>query len=140
MRTLAYIFGIFVTGLYIYIAFISRSVKSNRYKFRIIFSLSCLLIGFLLDISHIFNKPFGFITIWAAAPLVYLFYYFVLSYIMKPIIGDYPYSPYRDKIGSKPQGIGYPINRLVKESDYVFGIILYLIPFLTILFLLGKID
>ena len=140
MKTLAYIFGIFFTGIYIYTAFISRSVNSKRYKFRIIFSLSCLLLGFLLDISHIFNKPFGFITIWSAAPLIYLFYYFVLSFLMKPIIGDHPYSPYRDRIGSKPQGIGYPKNRLVKVSDYVFGITLYLLPLITIAFLLDRID
>jgi hypothetical protein len=140
MKTLAYIFGIFVTGTYIYISFISRSVRRSRYMYRIIFSLLCVLVGLLLDTLNLFDEPFGFLTIWGAAPMVYLIYYFLLSHIMRPIIGDYPYSPYRDKIGSKPQGLGYPKNRIVKGSDYVFGIILFIIPFLTILFFLGRVD
>jgi uncharacterized membrane protein len=70
-----YIFGITVMTIYIYVAFISRTMNRNRYRYRIIFGIISLLIGILLDNLKLYNKPFGLFIILGISPLVYLVCY-----------------------------------------------------------------
>jgi hypothetical protein len=134
------IFGITVTSTYIYMAFISRTMNEKRYQFRIILSGVCLLIGLILDYLKIFEKPFGFFALCGLAPFIYLLYYEILRRLMKHWIGKYPYAPYQDKVGSKVIGNGYPENRLVNISDYIFGLSMLFMPFLTLIIILTMID
>jgi hypothetical protein len=120
--------------------FISRTMVKNRYNIRILFGLLSLFFGLIIDLLNIFDKPFGFLTIFGSLPILHLLNYKILKTIMKPIIGAYPYSPHWEKIGSKVMGKGYPNNRLVTNSDYFFAIILNLIPIITAVILIVIID
>jgi hypothetical protein len=138
--TLAYIFGVYITAIYIYMSFISRTMNKDRYKYRIIFSTVCLLFGLLIDFLQIFNEPKGFFTLLSFAPFIYLIYYELLRYLMLPWIGKFPYTPHWEKIGNRIIGKGYPKNRVVTKSDYVFRVALFYIPFLTLVILIVIID
>jgi hypothetical protein len=137
---IAYIFGIMVTSTYIYMSFISRTMNEKRYRFRLIFSGVCLLFGLILDYSKIFDKPFGFLILCGLAPFIYLGYYELLRRLMTPWVGKYPYAPHWDKVGQKVSGKGYPKNRHVVPADSIFGVSMFLIPFLTIIILVIMID
>jgi hypothetical protein len=138
--TIGQIFGITVTSTYIYMAFISRTMNEKRYQFRIILAGVCLLFGLILDYLKIFEKPYGFFALCGFAPFIYLLYYEILRRLMKHWIGKYPYAPYQDKVGSKVIGKGYPQNRHVITSDYIFGYTMFFMPFLTMIILLTFID
>jgi hypothetical protein len=138
--TIAYLFGIIVTSTYIYMAFISRTMNEKRYQFRIIFSGVCLFLGLILEYLKIFDKPFGSLALFGLSPFIYLGYYELLRRLLKPWIGKYPYAPHWDKIGERVSGKGYPKNRYVVSNDFIFGILMFIIPFLTIIILVIMID
>ena len=138
--TIAYIFGIFVTATYLYMAFISRTMNKNRFKLRIILGLISLLFGFIIGHFQLFNKPTGFFIICGLAPMIYLVWYEITRRILGPWIGDYPYAPHWDKIGDKVKGVGYQKNRFVTSNDRIFGFLMFLIPILTFIILIVIFD
>lgn len=121
-------------------SFISRTMKKERYKYRIVFSIGSLLFGLLIDFLQIFNEPRGFFTLFGFAPFIYLIYYELLRQLMLPWIGKFPYTPHWEKIGERIKGVGYPKNRVVTAADYVFRISLFFIPFLTLVLLIVIIE
>ncbi len=62
------------------------------------------------------------------------------SKILKSLIGKHPYMPFREKIGAKVMGKGFPKNRRVKYSDYLFMFIQLFIPFILIIIIIAKIN
>jgi hypothetical protein len=138
--TIAYIFGILVLGIYIYVSFISRTISKKRYKYRIVFSFISLIIGLLVELINIFDKPFGFFIILGAGSFIYIFCYEIFQRLYRPWIGKYPYSPYREKIGNRPIEKGYPAGRIVTGNDYLFALTLFFAPFLIILLLMNLIK
>ena len=134
--TIAYLFGIFVTGTYVYMTFISRTMNKNRFTPRIILGLISMLFGLVIEYVQLFNKPTGFFIICGLAPMIYLLYYEIFRRLLKFWIGDYPYAPYWDKIGEIVKGVGYQKNRFVTSKDYIFGLLMFFIPFLTLIILI----
>jgi hypothetical protein len=132
--TIEYLFGIFVAAAYIYTAFISRTMGKNRYRMRLILAAATLLFGLIIHLSHIFKVDSAVFIIFGAAPFSYLLHYEVIRRVMRPLIGDYPYAPHWDKIGSPVKGEGYPKNRIVTNHDQVFGVLMLIIPIITLLF------
>lgn len=133
---MAYIFGITVMTIYIYVAFIARTMKRDRYKFRILLGIISLFFGLVVDYYRVFDKPFGLFTIFGISPLIYLACYEIFRRLYKPWIGEYPYSPYREKIGDKVQGKGYPIKRVITGNDYIFGMSMLFVPIITLVILI----
>ncbi|AOZ98823.1 MULTISPECIES: hypothetical protein [Flavobacterium] len=117
-----------------YVATISRSTLKERYKKRIILSIVSLIFGIVLEIFSKGDRKFSYF-VFGLLPLLYVFYYEILRIIFMPLIGKYPYSPYREKIGSKVLGSGYPKNRKVTFTDYIFGMTLIFLPLVTIILL-----
>jgi hypothetical protein len=115
-------------------------MNEKRYLFRLIFSGICLLFGLMLDLLKIFDKPFGFLLLCGLSPFIYLGYYELIRRLMKHWIGKFPYAPHWDKVGQRVSGTGYPKNRYVVTNDYIFGISMFILPFLTILVSIILID
>ncbi|RPH26459.1 MAG: hypothetical protein EHM93_19610 [Bacteroidales bacterium] len=138
MKTMiAYLFGFSIVSIYIYMSFISKTIKPERYKFRIIFGLVSMLLGVIVDCIDLFDKPFGFFIIIGFTPFIYLICYEVFRIIYRPLIGKYPYAPYRENIGNRVYGTGYPITRTVKAIDYLFTITLLFGPIIIMILLLA---
>jgi hypothetical protein len=55
---------------------------------------------------------------------------------MKPWIGNYPYAPQWDKIGDKIMIKGYPKDRHIMKSDYVFRILFQFLPLLILIMII----
>jgi len=140
MTTIAYIFGILIASIYVYMSFISTTIKPERYKYRIVFGLISVLIGILIDFLRLFDKPFGFFIILSFMPFIYLICYEIFRILYRPLIGIYPYTPYREKIGSRVNGIGYPRTRTVKGKDYILTLTLLIVPMIIMISLLTLID
>lgn len=117
-----------------YVATISTSMLNNRYRKRIVLSLISFILGIIFDLFSTDGRRFSHI-IFGLLPLLYIFYYEILRIIFKPLIGNFPYLPFREKIGVKVLGLGYPKNRKVKFVDYVFGMFLISLPLITIILL-----
>ncbi|HQE34119.1 MAG TPA: hypothetical protein PLO52_07890 [Flavobacterium alvei] len=117
-----------------YVVTISRSMLNERYKKRLILSVVSLILGIVFEIFSKEEKRFSYI-VFGLLPLMYLFYYEILRIIFMPLIGKFPYLPYREKIGAKVLGYDYPKNRKVKLADYIFGMTLIFLPLITMLFL-----
>ena len=117
-----------------YVVTISRSMLNERYKKRIILSVLSLIFGIVFEIFSKDERRFSYL-VFGLLPLLYLFYYEILRVIFMPLIGKFPYSPYREKIGAKVLGYGYPKNRKVKFTDYIFGMTLIFLPLITVIFL-----
>lgn len=129
------LFFIPIIIIYAYTGTISSSMLKERYKKRIILSVISLVYGISLEILLKDERKFSYVVL-GFLPLLNLFCYEMLRVIFKPIIGKYPYSPYREKIGSKVIGKGYPQNRKVRVVDYFFGLTYLLLPIiLLVLFL-----
>ena len=132
MKTLlAYIFGFIVAASYIYMAFISRTMKNDRYKYQIIVLIFSLLLGLILNYFQIFHLPKGLLTLIGVSPFIYLFYYEFLRRLMLPLIGKFPYAPHWEKIGERINGHGYPKDRYITGNDYLFKALLFFLPFIT---------
>jgi hypothetical protein len=121
--------------IYGYVATISRSMSKDRYFKRIILSIFSLLLGMAFEIYLKQERRFGNI-VFGFLPLLHIFYYEILRVILKSIIGKYPYTPFREKIGEKVLGSDYPQNRKVKFVDYIFGFILIFFPLITVILIL----
>jgi hypothetical protein len=134
--TISSLFGIFVTATYVYMAFISRSMNKNRFTLRIILGLISMLFGFLFGQFQPFNKSNGVYYISGLAPLIYLLWYEIFRRILKPWIGAFPYAPHWDKIGESVKGVGYQKNRFVTSKDRIFGLLMFFVPFLTLIILI----
>ena len=117
-----------------YVVTISTSMLNERYKKRIILSIISLILGIVFEIFSKEERKFLYV-IFGLLPLLYIFYYEILRIIFKPLIGNFPYLPFREKIGTKVLGSGYPKNRKVKFADYIFGMTLIFLPFVTIILL-----
>jgi hypothetical protein len=117
-----------------YVATISRSMLKQRYRRRIILAIGSLIAGILFE-GLLKEKGDFLYLLFGVLPLLYIFYYEILRVIFKPIIGKFPYSPFREKVGSKVLGSGYPKNRKVKFVDYVFGMSLIFLPLITLILL-----
>jgi hypothetical protein len=140
VTTIGYIFGITLVSTYIYMAFISRTMSEKRYKFRIIISGVNLVFALILGYSKIFVEPFEIFVLCGLAPFIYLGYYEILRRLLKHLIGEYPYAPHWDKIGDKVRAKGYPQNRYVVPNDRIFGFLMFMVPFLTIIIIIIMID
>lgn len=121
--------------IYAYVGAISSTLLNERYKYRIILSVISVVYGVLVEFLLKDERKFSYVVL-GFLPLVNLFCYEMLRIIFKPIIGKYPYSPYREKIGSKVIGKGYPQNRKVKAVDYFFGFTYLLLPIILIILFL----
>lgn len=117
-----------------YVSTIGRSMLNERYKKRLILSIVSLIFGIVFEIFSKGEKNFSYF-IFGLLPLLYVFYYEILRVIFMPFIGKYPYLPYREKIGVKVLGSGYPKNRKVKFTDYIFGMTLIFLPLVTVILL-----
>ncbi|MCK8143319.1 hypothetical protein MW871_15930 [Flavobacterium sp. I-SCBP12n] len=117
-----------------YVTTISRSMLNQRYKKRIILAVVSFIFGILFEIILIEKENFLYL-LFGLLPLLYIFYYEILRVIFKPIIGKFPYSPFREKLGARVLGSGYPKNRKVKFVDYIFGISLIFLPLITLILL-----
>lgn len=116
--------------IYAYVVTISSSMLNDRYKKRILLSILSVIFGIVVEIFSNEERRFSFVIV-GFLPLIYLFYYEIFRCLFKPLIGKFPYSPNREKIGTKVSGFGYPKNRKVKFADYLFGMILLFLPILT---------
>ncbi len=94
-----------------------------------------MIIGIILELSRRTNLAPGIIIVFGSLPLIYLIVYETTRRLMRPLIGDFPYAPYWDKVGSKARGNGYPKNRVVTSMDILFGFIMYLVPLLIVVIL-----
>lgn len=137
---IAYAFGIFVTGTYIYMSFISKSGQNSRYFYRLVFASKCIIFGILIDSIEVFNKPFGYFIILSTLPFIYLIYYEIFRRLLLKWIGRYPYAPYWDKIGDKVNWPGYPKDRKVTKSDYLFGYLMFFVPMLSMLIIIVRFN
>lgn len=99
-----------------------------------------MLFGFVIGHIQLFDEPKELFIIYGSAPLIYLVYYEIFRRTLKPWIGAYPYAPHWDKIGEKVKGVGYPRNRFVTSNDRIFGLLMFLIPFLTLIMLIIVFD
>lgn len=135
--TIAYIFGITILGIYIYVSFISRTINKKRYKYRIILSSVSLLTGVLMDSINLFDKPFGMFIVFGLGPFIYILSYEIFRRLYSPWIGEFPYTPHWEKIGERPIEKGYPSGRTVTTYDYIFALTLLFIPVIIILSLLS---
>lgn len=134
-NTLENLIFLSIIVIYTYVGFIGRTIDKKRYKYRIIFSLISLFLGGFGEFFFQLEKPFGSI-IFGALPFIYLLCYEVFRRLYAPLIGKYPYAPFREKVGCRPMGNGYPSGRLVTNKDYIFTITLSLVPLLILFFLL----
>ena len=128
--------------IYAYVGTISSSMLIERYKKRIILSIIFLIFGIAFGIFTDDGKKDSYIAL-GFLPLLHLFCYEILRFIFKPLIGKYPYSPYREKIGMKVNGKGYPKNRKVKLVDYFFALTLLFLPItilILVMFFINKYD
>lgn len=135
-----YIFWLLVGGTYIYMTFISRTMKKGRYKYRLISASILLILGLFIDITGVSDVPSGYITVITSAPYIYLIYYELFRRLLSRWIGKYPYTPYANNVGDSVDGLGYPKDRKVKGVDYVFGSLMLVVPMITILIILNKVD
>jgi hypothetical protein len=117
-----------------YVVTISTSMLNERYKKRIILSVISLILGIVFEIFSKEERRFLYV-IFGLLPLLYIFYYEILRVIFMPFIGKFPYLPFREKIGVKILGVGYPKNRKVKFADYIFGMALIFLPLVTVILL-----
>ena len=140
VTTIGYLFGITLASTYIYMTFISRTMSEKRYKFRIIISGINLVLALILGYLQIFEKPFAFSVLCGLAPFIYLGYYEILRRLMRHWIGDYPYAAQWEKNGDKVREKGYPKNRYVVPNDRIFGFLMFMVPFLTIIIIIILID
>lgn len=122
-----------------YVATIGMSMSKDRYKFRVIASFISFLFGIIFEVCITKERRFIFL-LFGLLPCLYLCYYELLRIILKPIIGKYPYTPYRDKIGAYIIGKGYPKNRKVSVVDYIFGFALLILPPITLVYLSFLLD
>ena len=129
-----------VFGTYVYTAFISRTMNKNRFQPRIIMAAATMIIGIILELSSKTNLSPGTIIIFGSLPFIYLIVYEITRRLMRPLIGDFPYAPYLDKVGSRVSGKGYPKNRVVTSMDLLFGFIMFFIPGLIVVILIIVID
>ena len=125
--------------IYAYVGTISSSMLNERYKKRIILSIICLIFGIVFGIFTNDERKFSYIA-FGFLPLLHIFCYEILRFIFKPLIGKYSYSPYREKIGSKVNGKGYPENRKVKLADYFFALTLLFLPITIMLFIIHLVN
>lgn len=125
--------------LYGYVATIGLSMSKDRYKFRLAAALLCLILSIIFEF-YIYEKGESGYMVMGLLPLLHIIYYEILRKILRPFIGDYPYTPYRDKIGARVNGTGYPKNRKVKVIDYAFGFILLILPPITSIYLSISLD
>jgi len=138
--TIAYLFGISLSAIYVYMTFISKTIKPGRYKYRIVFGLIALLMGILMDYLRLYDEPFGFFIIISLMPFIYLICYEIFRILYRPFIGRYPYAPYHEKIGNRVGGFGYPMTRTVKGNDYLFALTLLIVPMIVMIILLIQIE
>ena len=99
-----------------------------------------MIIGIILELSSKTNLSPGTIIIFGSLPFIYLIVYEITRRLMRPLIGDFPYAPYLDKVGSRVSGKGYPKNRVVTSMDLLFGFIMFFIPGLIVVILIIVID
>jgi len=125
--------------IYAYVGTISSSMLIERYKKRIILSIIFLIFGIIFGIFTNDEKKSSYIVI-GFLPLMHIICYEILRFLFKPLIGKYPYSPYREKICSKVIGKGYPKNRKVKLVDYLFSFTLLLLPITIMVIIMIFID
>ena len=130
--TISYIFGIVIASSYIYMAFISRTMQPDRYKYRIVASIVSLVFGLIVDYLQIFQTPKGLLILFGIMPFIYLFYYEILRRLMRSLIGKYPYAPHWEKIGERISGHGYPRDRFVTGNDHLFKGLLFFLPIITL--------
>ena len=131
---------ILVFGVYIYTAFISRTMNKNRFRPRIIMAAVTFIIGIILELSSKTNLSPGTIVLFGSLPIFYLIVYEITRRLMRPLIGEFPFAPHWDKVRSKVSNKGYPKNRVVTSYDQLFGFIMFFTPILIFVILTIVID
>ncbi len=141
MSTLIYnIYPILVFGTYVHTAFVSRTMNKNRFQPRIIMASATFLIGLILELSSKTNLSPGIIVLFGSLPFFYLIVYEITRRLMRPLIGEFPYAPHWNKVGSRVNVKGYPKNRVVASNDQLFGFIMFFVPILIAVILSIVID
>jgi hypothetical protein len=128
-----------LTYAYIYVA-LSSKVHDKISKRRLfLIAIIFLTIGIIFE--RFLTKPnnYNYITL-SFLPLTQLICFELTSKLLNPFIGKYPYMPFREKIGAKVIGNGFPKNRRVKYSDYLFMFIQLLFPLILIIIILAQIN
>jgi len=110
---------------------IGMSVLKKRYFYRVPITTVIFIIGVALDKFHLSDHPSNFYTVIGMIPFLYLGYYELLRRILKPWIGEYPYTPFRQRVGEQVFGYGYPKNRKVKGVDQLLSALLFILPMVT---------
>ena len=128
-----------LTYAYIYVA-LSSKVNDKISKRRLfLIAIIFLTIGIIFEAFLTKPKNYNYITL-SFLPLIQLICFELSSKILKPFIGKYPYMPFREKIGAKVMGNGFPKNRRVKYSDYLFLFIQLFIPPIIIIIIIAQIN
>lgn len=133
MNMLIVLFEICLFLNFAYMGTIGMSVLKTRYFYRVPITIVIYIIGIALDKFHLSDHRANFYTGIGLIPLLYLGYYELLRRLLKPWIGEYPYTPFRQRNGEVVFGYGYPKNRKVKSVDQWFSVILFILPFVTLL-------
>jgi hypothetical protein len=128
-----------LTYAYIYVA-LSSKVHDKISKRRLfLIAIIFLTIGIIFE--RFLTKPnnYNYITL-SFLPLIQLICFELSSKLLNPFIGKYPYMSFREKIGTKVIGNGFPKNRRVKYSDYLFMFIQLFIPFILIIIIITLVN
>lgn len=112
-----------------------------RLKFSILnfkSKLQLFILSLLLIISINFYEKFigyndSINRVFCFLPLIHLINFEFFRTIFTFLLKKHPYIPFREKIGVKVMGTGFPKNRRVQISDYIFLFIQLLTPLIIII-------
>lgn len=137
-----YLFNGWSYGFIIYLhAYSDRMIVRKTYKKYLKLTIINLAVGIFFEILGLFSKTNYEILFFSGLPLIYLFYYTILSRIYKKKYGInlYVTSRYNDVGDPILADVYYPEDRKITQSDKNFTALLLLLTVSTILILTFKV-